>query len=153
MKWTRALNGRWMETCYICKGYVEEEIRSPLERCYGCTNSGCAARFQLFLSHPHALKKYGTFACLITADAAVLREGMNTFLCDELYASCPVCERVFADRGDGVLLCGSRSCGVSVEFYFEKLQMFFVALTIIMRIPEDGFSKILSRHLESHRYN
>ena len=153
MKWTRSLNGRWMGACFLCKRYVEEEICSPVERHYACTNPGCAAHFRLFLSHPTVGKNRGVFACLIMALGAIVQEGMSSFLHDELYGSCPVCEQPFVDRGDGVLLCSKGGCGVSVEFYLEELQLSFAALTIIMRVPEPGFSKILSEDTGSSRYN
>ena len=152
MKWSRELHGRWMETCYLCKGHVEEEVRASLERHYACTNSGCATRFRLYLSHPRVGKKHGIFACLIMRSSGILKEAMGTFLHDELYGSCPVCDAEFFDRGDGVLLCPSND-GVSVEFYLETLHMSFVALFVMMRVPEPGFSKVLSKNQEPRRYN
>ena len=152
MKWSKTPHGRWMEACHLCKGYVGEEILSSLERRYACTNPGCAAHFQLFVSHPRD-KKRGAFACLITALAAALREAMETFLYEELYASCPVCDAALKDRGDGVLFCPSGDCGVSVEFYLEKLHLSFVHLLVIMRVSERGFLKVFERTLKPHHYN
>ncbi len=153
MKWSRSLSGRWMETCYLCKGHIEEEMCSSVERHYACTNQGCAARFQLFFRTSTPTKKYGTFVCLIFAQAGILRGGINTFLEEELCASCPVCEQSFVDRGDGILFCPSGICGVSVEFYLQEFPMFFCSLSVVVRVPEPGFSKMLSRHLDPRFYN
>lgn len=153
MKWSRELHGRWMGGCFLCKGYVEEEICSPLERHYECTNSGCTAHFRLYVSHPRTGKDKGAFGCLVSAQHTVIQEGMRALLYEELYASCLVCERTFVDRGDGILVCPDTKCGTSVEFYLEKLPLSFVAFLVLMRIPEPGFSKILVKTMEPHRYN
>lgn len=157
MKWSRNLSGRWMKACYLCKGYVDEEIRSSvgsfLERCYSCTNTNCGAVFQLFLSHPRGKRKHGAFACSVIAPGTALQDAMRMFLHDELYANCPVCDAALIDRGDGILVCSGDNCGVTTEFYLEKLPLSFVVLIVIARVPEPGFSMLLSRHLGHRQYN
>ena len=49
--------------------------------------------------------------------------------------------------------CASAECGVSVEFFLEELFFSFVALTVIMRVPEPGFSSMLSGNRETRHYN
>ena len=151
MEWSRNLRGRWMEVCYLCKMGVHEEICSPRERRYSCINPECGTLFHLYLLHP-ARKKRGAFACAVIAQRELLREAMRTFLYREFVARCPVCDAKFIEKVDAALYhCASAECGVSVEFFLEKMLFSFVALTVIMRVPEPGFSFVLSgRHDHRH---
>ena len=142
-----------MEVCYLCKMGVHEEICSSRERRYSCINPECGVSFYLCVLHP-AQKKRGAFACLVIAPRELLREAMRTSLYSEFVARCPVCDAKFVEKADAAFYqCASAECGVSVEFFLEELFFSFVALTVVMRVPEPGFSFVLSGRHDHHRDN
>lgn len=147
MKWTRELHGRWMQYCYLCGGYAKEERCSPHERRYACVNGDCGASFRFSLWRPSPRRQKGAFACLIIAPLESLRVAMRGTLYDEFVASCPSCGGAFVEKSDKSFYCCAKGgCGISVEFHLEKFPMSFVALVIIMRVPEPAFSSILEQY-------
>ena len=152
MKWSDKLHKRWMENCLLCLDYVEQESFSDERHNYVCTDSSCRTHFGLQLVHPSHERKHGVFICIITTNKGVLQRAMNELIQDKFFADCTVCGGALVEGSDKIFRCPGR-CGVSVEFCFKVLPSPLVSLVVIMRVPEPGFSQILSRNLDRKDFN